>query len=291
MENNEAKMKFTINGFNQEKLIGYGLDAVDALILRYFIDFKDSGDMVIEIINNKPYYWVRYSYLISTIPIINLKSKDALRRRLKKLEKCKVLIHYHKNQGGSYSYYGIGPNYKYLIKNDPTIQKSEGATQKSEGCDSKVGGATTQKSEQKINLLKDYSNKDNDNVNFHWKEILEAWNSLPDPIKNIQAITKKRREKIQARINSLKITSDKIFQVIENVRTSVFLQGENNRGWVIDFDWVFKCDDNFAKVLEDKYKNKDKKSNSNTNYNANVQAGLDLVKKYENEENGGESIW
>lgn len=193
MENNEAKMKFTINGFNQEKLIKYGLDAVDALILRYFIDFKDSGDMVIEIINNKPYYWVRYSYLISTIPIINLKSKDALRRRLKKLEKCKVLIHYHKNQGGSYSYYGIGPNYKYLIKNDPTIQKSEGATQKSEGYDSKVGGATTQKSEQNINLLKDKSIKDN----IYTKNFLEWYSLYPNKFnkdqtfKNFQKLLKK----------------------------------------------------------------------------------------------------
>ena len=167
-------MKFTINGFSQEKLIEYGLDAVDALILRYFVDFKDSGDMVIEIVNNKPYYWVKYDKLMESIPIINLKSKDALRRRFKKLENSKVLIHFQKKRGGNYSFYGIGENYKYLLrKSEGTTQKSEGATQKSEGCDSKVGEVTTQKSEQNINLLKDKSIKDNKYTDqfLEWFEI------------------------------------------------------------------------------------------------------------------------
>ncbi|MFL0196434.1 hypothetical protein ACJDU8_12835 [Clostridium sp. WILCCON 0269] len=186
------KMKYTINGFSQSKLIEYGLDSVDALILRYFIDFKDSGDMVIEIVNNKPYYWVKYDKLIQAIPIINMKSKDALRRRLKKLENCKVLEHYHKNQGGSYSFYGIGENYKFLVRNiDPSIEdsedtpekledtteKSEGTTEKSEGYDSKVGGATTEKSEQNINLLKDNSIKDN----IYTKNFLQWYSLYPNP--------------------------------------------------------------------------------------------------------------
>lgn len=157
-----SNIKFTINGFNQEKLIEYHLDAVDALILRYFIDFKDTGDMIIEIINNKPYYWVKYNKLMESIPIINLKSKDALRRRFKKLEDSKVLIHFQKKKDGNYSFYGIGENYKYLLrKAEGTTQKSEGTTQKSEGYDSKVGRVPTQKSEQNINLLKDKSIKDN----------------------------------------------------------------------------------------------------------------------------------
>jgi hypothetical protein len=164
-------MKFTINGFKQEKLLEYNLDAIDALILRYFVDFKDSGDMVIEIVNNKPYYWIKYETLIDAIPIINIKSKDVLRRRLKKLEKCKILDHYYKNRGGSYSFYRLGENYKYLIKySTPT-------TQKSEGCYSKVAGGTTQKSYQNINLLKDSSIKDN----IYTNDFLEWYDLYPNP--------------------------------------------------------------------------------------------------------------
>lgn len=154
-------MKFTIYGFSQEKLIEYGLDSVDALILRYFIDFKDTGEMVLEIVDNKPYYWLKYAKLIKEIPIVSIRSKDALRRRLKKLEDSKILDHFYKKQGGSYSFYGIGENYKYLVKRvEGATEKSEGTTQKSEGYDSKVGEGTTQKSEQKIHLSKDSSIKD-----------------------------------------------------------------------------------------------------------------------------------
>ncbi len=146
-------MKFTYMGFSQQKLIEYNLDLIDAAILRYFIDFKDSGSMAIEIVGEEALYWVKYEALIAEAPILNIKSNDAMRRRFRKLVDAKVLVHYHKKAGGSYSFYGIGENYKYLIS-DHTDEKSEGcdskvggvrpesrkgATQKSEGCDSKVG--------------------------------------------------------------------------------------------------------------------------------------------------------
>lgn len=161
-------MKFTINGFSQKKLIEFGLDAVDALILRYFVDFKDSGEMVIETVNNKPYYWIKYDSLIESIPIIKIRSKDVLRRRLKKLEDVGILIHYQKKQGGNYSFYGLGSKYKYLIQEmQSTILKNQGllpksrkvATQKSQGYYPKEVTLTTERSEQKINLLKDKSIK------------------------------------------------------------------------------------------------------------------------------------
>lgn len=138
------------------------------------------------------------------------------------------------------------------------------------------------------------NNISNSNVNLPLKKILDLWNALPDPIKNIQAITEKRRKKIKARINGLNITENEIFKAIENIRNSEFVQGKNNKGWIIDFDWLFKDDNNFAKVLENKYQNRTASTNSNAQYNSNVQAGLDLVKKYEDEEkqgNEGASPW
>ncbi|ENK0558044.1 DnaD domain protein [Clostridium botulinum] len=155
-------MKYTICGFSQEKLLEFSLDFTDALILRYFVDFKDTGDMVMEIHEGKPYYWLKYSALINEIPIIKIKSKDVLRRRLKKLEECGVLEFYLKKEGGTYSFYTLGPNYPILIsKNSVPTQKSEGSTQKSSPSYSKVGRGHTKKSEQNINLLKDPSIKEN----------------------------------------------------------------------------------------------------------------------------------
>ncbi|WP_161487070.1 hypothetical protein [Clostridium magnum] len=53
-------MKFTILGYNQAKLVELGLDVIDAALLRYFVDFKDSGTMVKETIEGELYYWLHY---------------------------------------------------------------------------------------------------------------------------------------------------------------------------------------------------------------------------------------
>lgn len=42
---------------------------------------------------------------------------------------------------------------------------------------------------------------------------------------------------------------------------SDFMNGENERGWEADFDWMIKNNNNFAKVLEGKYDNERMKSN------------------------------
>ena len=42
-------MKYTIEGFSQLEMIRIGMDAIDALILRWFIDFKDSGKMAVDL--------------------------------------------------------------------------------------------------------------------------------------------------------------------------------------------------------------------------------------------------
>lgn len=111
-------MKFTMSGFNQRKLIEFGLDLKDAALLRYFIDFKDTNSMTMIVVDNKPYYWVKYEALKYDLPILGINSHVVLRRRLKKLEDCGVLEHYHKLEGGSFSYYAIGKNYKCLLEEE-----------------------------------------------------------------------------------------------------------------------------------------------------------------------------
>ena len=44
-------MKYTIEGFSQQAAHELGLDALDLIILRWFVDFKDSGNMRTEFIN------------------------------------------------------------------------------------------------------------------------------------------------------------------------------------------------------------------------------------------------
>lgn len=88
-----------------------------------------------------------------------------------------------------------------------------------------------------------------------WQDILTAWNALPEPIKPITAITANRKYKVQARLNGLEIKASSIFLAINNIKNSDFLMGKNQKGWIIAFDWLFKDDTRFSKVLEGNYDN------------------------------------
>lgn len=156
-------MKFTFMGFSQAKALELGLDDKDLAILRYFIDFKDSGAMTIKIINDKPYYWLKYESLLSELPILGIKSKIALRRRLKTLVDSGVLDFELVKEGGTFSFYGVGEKYKELIASDTqkeATEKFNPLTEKFNPLNSKVKPPLTEKFNQKINLLKDPSIKD-----------------------------------------------------------------------------------------------------------------------------------
>ncbi len=61
-----------------KKHIDLGLDATDALILRYFIDFKDRGGMHKEIFEGEFYYCFKYKNLIEELQILGRKTKDSV---------------------------------------------------------------------------------------------------------------------------------------------------------------------------------------------------------------------
>lgn len=148
-------MKFTIMGFAQEKILEFNLDLTDVMILRWFVDFKDSQQMKKIIFEENMYYWINYDYLIQEIPVIKINSKDVLRRRLKKLEDCKVLkSKCIKNFHGSMTYYTITENYTALIK------KNNHPTQKSLAPDSKVVSAPDSKVESYSSINNSSINKD-----------------------------------------------------------------------------------------------------------------------------------
>jgi hypothetical protein len=184
-------MRYALYGFSQPVAVEFNLDHTDLLLLRWFIDFRDTNDMVHETINGKIYYWIKYKKIFEDLPILNIKSTDALRRRFKKLVDKKILIHYTKKNMGTFSFYGIGSNYVKLISTKGgTILKSEGTTQKSERYDSKVGGGTTQKSEQNINLLKDSSIKDNKDIVDSKPESTERKNNSKEIELNFEKVWK-----------------------------------------------------------------------------------------------------
>ena len=205
-------MKFTYMGFSQKKLVEYGLDLVDAAILRYFIDFKDSGKMVLEMHKGKTFYWVKYANILEENPIFNINTKDTLRKRFKKLTDTSILIHYHKKVGGSYSFYGIGENYEKLIS-EPTTDKEEGKTKDKQGYELKEVGDSIQNLETYDSKVvpKDSSTKD-----FLTKETNLLKHTLKD---------KKEVENIVCVLDK-KITFEEAKKILEIAKGSIDLVKE-----------------------------------------------------------------
>lgn len=91
-------------------------------------------------------------------------------------------------------------------------------------------------------------------VRLDIKPIVDAWNSLSQdtaikPISKMQ-INSKRYQMLNARIKEYSI--DDVLKAIDNIRHSEFLKGNNNKGWIITFEW-FVRPNNFPRVLEDNY--------------------------------------
>lgn len=85
-------MRYSIEGFQQDKLVEYGLDSVDAVILRWFVDFIATGKMQVRVIDGVSYYWVNYSYVIEQLPVLGISAADSVGRRFKKMLKAGVII-------------------------------------------------------------------------------------------------------------------------------------------------------------------------------------------------------
>ncbi len=81
----------------------------------------------------------------------------------------------------------------------------------------------------------------------------DAWNRIGvSPIQKFKLNTQRGRM-LKARLREF--GEETIIQAMEKVKQSPFLLGQNNRGWVITFDWFLKPT-NFQKVMEGQYDEK-----------------------------------
>ena len=84
-------MKFIILGFSQPAAYDLGLDINDLAILRWYIDFKESGYMNKKVIDGKEFYLVIYEYVLLDLTFLGMK-KDAVYRRFKKMFDKKIFM-------------------------------------------------------------------------------------------------------------------------------------------------------------------------------------------------------
>lgn len=133
-------MKHTIMGFRQDKLIKFGLDIIDASILRYFIDFKESNGMNTREVEGHIYYWLRYDAVLREFPIFRMK-KCTVQSRFFKLRDAGMLTHLVVREKGTYSFFGIGENYKELITREGAeAENSKGICEGAKGMGEEAKG-------------------------------------------------------------------------------------------------------------------------------------------------------
>jgi len=105
-------LKYTILGFQQEKLIENKLSIEDAFILRTIKDMYSSATMEFKDFDGIKYMWINYTYLLEQIPIVG--SKRNLKRKIELYGKEFLLLRelekVRKGQRGNFSY--ISPTAK-----------------------------------------------------------------------------------------------------------------------------------------------------------------------------------
>lgn len=102
------------------------------------------------------------------------------------------------------------------------------------------------------NLIED----EDDNEIINYKGVLENYLLYCDRLSKVAKLSEERKKHIDARFKEFNY--DTIITVLKKVGKSEFLNGDNDRKWKADFDWIFKPT-NFLKIMEGKYDNKGSK--------------------------------
>ncbi|WP_436512535.1 conserved phage C-terminal domain-containing protein [Clostridium thermobutyricum] len=100
-------MRKIILGFDQKKAMEDNLELKDLVLLRFIVDGINDKWLLKKEIDGEVFYWVKMSAILETYPVIDLKTKDSIRRRLKVLVEKGYLKYKLYFSGGKYTFYNI----------------------------------------------------------------------------------------------------------------------------------------------------------------------------------------
>jgi len=113
-------MRYTIEGFSQPKLVELGLNANDAHVLRWFVDFQNTGRMKVRDTGGIPHYFVHYEKVLEDLPILGITSTRSAARIFAKLADAGILAKREvKNHHGTTLWFSFGPAYESLLAGEP----------------------------------------------------------------------------------------------------------------------------------------------------------------------------
>ena len=121
-------MRYSIFEYSQEKLISFGLDITDALLLNWFANFF-CGRMEKQIFkdengNSKVFGWIKTSKIIEDLPVLEITSEKGIQKRLNAfVEKGLLERQILNTQKGKKSYYRTTILYESLI--NTSIKQNE----------------------------------------------------------------------------------------------------------------------------------------------------------------------
>jgi hypothetical protein len=104
------------------------------------------------------------------------------------------------------------------------------------------------------------------------KRFIDEWNSIPE-LSTIRQLRPNSQRYKQFHARYTEVGGEELHQLIDKIKCSSFLRGENNRGWKVTLEWVMNPN-NFDKVIEDKYTDRGKVVNNGTRGNGeNAKVG------------------
>jgi hypothetical protein len=98
------------------------------------------------------------------------------------------------------------------------------------------------------------------------RALFDAWNEIVagSGLLLAKEFTKGREQKSRARLKEREVEEWR--EIFKLCASTPFLQGDNDRKWRVDFDWIIKNGDNGAKVLEGKYSTAGKEQGKGNRY-------------------------
>lgn len=222
-------MKYTINGYSQEKLIEHDIDLASSLILRVIADMYTSNSKTLEykIIDNDKYMWCTYDYLMKQIPILG--AERTLVRKIDSLIEKGILkkqvLFQRKGRTGKYVYVSLGENYNSLTEYNTTDKMSD---EQLTNC--QEGGDKLSLDQLTNCHIKDSSITDSSIVDYKERE-KEA---EPDPVSNSGGYY----QEIRMLLASYKINYEKIARLgkpISRIKEVLKIAKENGKseGWIV----------------------------------------------------------
>lgn len=160
-------MKKSILGFDQEKALKMGLELKDLIILRAVKDLIESNALIKREIDGQEFYWIKTRVILEAYPMLDIKTSDSVRRRLKKLVDKRFLTYKLVKENGTFTFYNktnlldklfvYGERLDLACKKATDSKENKGNNKEAGDCDSNIG---TNNNNKKHNNKKNKYKKD-----------------------------------------------------------------------------------------------------------------------------------